>query len=198
MSGVAGKSGPPGNSNAAGNSGGKAGRSGPPGHANASTHGIGTFGHTGKLPKGCGWLSLRQRSGQRALEAAVLKERGTIDLTDAGLIQSCMRHEVIAQLALRHLRRAEGGKVAALSFEQTSAIWATISKATNQRDACIKRLGLKRETGDPMAFLRQPVALADPETEQRAVSGDSGFADSARTPCEVFTAGGAESSGVAE
>ncbi|MGE3410331.1 MAG: hypothetical protein AB7I37_26360, partial [Pirellulales bacterium] len=84
-----------------GNSGGKKGRSGPPGNRNAAKSGIYALG---SYPKGASYVRRLVGQLKMALENAVQARHGEISLTRAGAIQTACRHEAVAMLAQRWLR----------------------------------------------------------------------------------------------
>src|SRR5262245_13126618 len=104
MAGIAQKSGPPGNCNSVGNSGGKLGRSGPPGNGNAASHCVYAYLATGRLPKGAADIGRLMNSFRFELESAVRGKHGDVTLHAAALVQTACRHEARAQLLQRYLR----------------------------------------------------------------------------------------------
>lgn len=116
---------------------GKPGKSGPPkGNGNALRHGL----RAGKLPRDCAYLENRLNAFRREIETAVLAAKGEITLTDAGLIQSCLRWERHAGLAQRWLTK-QGDKLKPVELLQFSR---EIAKASSERDKSLAALALNR------------------------------------------------------
>ena len=131
---------------------GKPGRSGPPkGNRNALRHGL----KAGQLPEGAKYIELRLNAFRRQLEDSVLGCRGEITLTDAALIQTCLRWERHACLAQRWLVKAGD----TLKPADRLAFSREIARASAERDKALKDLDLDREP-DPWA------AIYDVETEE--------------------------------
>ena len=129
---------------------GKAGRSGPPkGNRNALRHGL----KAGQLPKGAKYIELRLNAFRRQLEDSVLGCRGEITLTDAALIQTCLRWERHACLAQRWLVKA-GDTLKATDRLMFSR---EISRASTERDKSLALLKLDRDpTEDAIDALYSP------------------------------------------
>lgn len=134
MSGIKGKSGPPGNQNAIGNPGGT-GR--PP------AHGLTGWLKNARLPKGADYIRRRLAGFQTALEQGVLVRTGEIGLYASATIQSCCRHEGRVQLLQRYLRQTPE-----MELSDRLAVLRDISAATEKRDGCLEKLGLDSAAED--------------------------------------------------
>lgn len=140
-------------------------RGAPIGSANAVRHGL----RAAKCPPGCSYIDAAARELRKAITGELL-ERGELTLYREALIQSCLRHEVRAQLAGRWLRVAYD----TLDAEKRLALLAAISKATDDRDRCLARMGLDRSAFEAgtltAAFYSEPLpsltddAPASPQT----------------------------------
>lgn len=104
----------------------------------------------GELPPGCRYISNRLNALRRALEDAVIATWGEVDLTSASLIQTVLRHEMTAQLAMRWLR-LEGDK---LNLHDRLKYTDLISKASRDRDTAILQLEISSDIlNDPWSVL---------------------------------------------
>ena len=142
----------------------------PEGNANATKHGIRGFLCGGKLPKGASYIRKQVNRYRRAIEAEIIDLRGEITITEASIVQTVTRHEIVCQLATRWLRHAENGKVTVskaktaktatvngkpataetettktegLTFEQRLAALKAIASHSESRDRCLEKLALK-------------------------------------------------------
>lgn len=125
-------------------------------NGNRITHGRHSL-RLGALPKGCNHIRRSIASLRRQLEAAILADRGEIDLPSAAILQTACRFERHAQLASKWLRdHAE-----TLEPSDKLAISRDIAKASESRDKAIAALGLKPAAkGDPWAELYAAQAAA--------------------------------------
>lgn len=150
MVGVAGRSGPPGNRNAEGNSGGgaplgnrnaigNASGGAHPGNMNAATHGLYSHLHNGKWPVYAQEAGLPEdlSSLRVQLEEAVSHRHGGISIKRAALIQSATRHEGAVRLLMLWLEENPG-----LPIETRTRMLGQIATLTDKRDASIKGLDL--------------------------------------------------------
>jgi hypothetical protein len=112
------------------------------GNRNAIVSGLSSFLATGRWPRGASYVPTLL-NGLRAGLAAAYRDRPS-DLTPEfadSLIQSALRHEGRALLLQRKLRLQSDD----LTLDQTRAVLADISDATDRRDRCIRQLGLDRK-----------------------------------------------------
>ncbi len=121
---------------------GKPGRSGAPkDNRNALRHGL----RGGMLPKDCKYIEFRLNKFRRTLEDAVLAAKGVVGLTDAALIQTCLRWERHSALAQRWLR-VQGDK---LSTSDKLRFSEAIAKGSDNRDKAVEKLKLDTEPVAP-------------------------------------------------
>lgn len=135
----------------------------PRGNRNREQHGLRAWATTGRLPRGCGYA--RKQLGWMAAELtkATLDVVGELGPYHRATIQSACRHEGRAML-LQRLLRSE----ADLSLSDKLTILRDISAATDSRDKCIDRLGLKAESHrDPWAALTVPGRVIDAQEPAR-------------------------------
>lgn len=109
----------------------------PEGNANAFRHGL----RSSKLPSDCRYVENSINTLRRELETAVHDAKGSVTLTDAGLIQSCLRHERRALLCERWLRVEPD-----LRLDARLQLMRDVSNATDSRDKCIKALDIDRNS----------------------------------------------------
>ena len=128
---------------------GKPGRSGPPGNANAARH----FMVSGKLPAKLRYIEYRINHFRRNLETAVTEAKGEVSIVDAAAINSAAkweRHGLLAQHWLRN--EAEN-----LSASDRLRFSEAIAKASDKRDANLRALGLDAEAPPPWTIdMEQP------------------------------------------
>jgi len=110
------------------------------------------------LPKGCGWIILMSRRFQRALVAAAKRQRAEIGqdpddvelpVWDLGVIQTCVRWERHAMLSQRWLRQ-NGENMKPMELLHFSR---EVCRASNERDKCMRSLGLDAGLADTYAGL---------------------------------------------
>lgn len=101
---------------------------------NAMRHGL----RAGKLPHGCGWIMTLCNQFRRALESAVIEQRGELTLTDSMFVNSATKWERHGHLTLRWLRF----NVDELNHDQKLAYSREVARASTERDKCIKSLNL--------------------------------------------------------
>ena len=112
----------------------------------------GTIRHglrAGKLPPDCKYVETQINKLRRQLEEAVHEVKGQVSLTDAALIQTCIKWERHGALALRWLR-VQGDQLKPadkLNFSRE------IAKASTERDKAIKALDLDAPPPSPWAML---------------------------------------------
>jgi len=92
----------------------------------------------GQLPKDCKYIEMRLNRFRRCLEDALLATRSEVTITDAAIIQTCLRWERHSALAQRWLVKAndELKPVERLSFSRE------IARASSERDKAIATLKL--------------------------------------------------------
>jgi hypothetical protein len=149
MSGVAQKSGPPGNCNANGNPGG-----GPPnGNGNAVTHGVYHYLATGELPSDCQDIAAAGLQLRQDLLRATNDRHNGVSVTRAEIIDSVVTHDVIRRLLVRFLTARRGE----LDIDRELVILRDIGKAIDRRGSRLKELDLdSRNTADIWAVLDSP------------------------------------------
>jgi len=109
------------------------------------------------LPKGCGWIILLSRRFQHSLVAAVKRQRAEIGqdpddveltLWELAAIQTCVRWERHAVLSQRWMRVHDDLKpMELLHFSRE------VCRASNERDKCMRSLGLDAGLADTYAGL---------------------------------------------
>ncbi len=125
---------------------GKAGRSGPAkGNSNALRHGL----KCGKLPADAKYVENRLNAFRRTLEAAVIDNKGEVNLQDAASIQTCIRWERHACLAQRWLNKMQDE----LKPEQRLNFSREIARASAERDKAIAALQLGAKVAAPWLAL---------------------------------------------
>ena len=92
----------------------------------------------GQLPKGAAYIKRECDTLRREIEQAVLEQHGEIGLYQAAVVQSAMRWERHGLLVQRWLRMEAGTMDAA----QRLAYSRDIARASENRDRCLKELGL--------------------------------------------------------
>ena len=107
------------------------------GSINAIRHGL----TAGKLPRDAKYVEVKMNLFRREVESACLASKGKITLTDAAFIQTALKWERHAALALRWLNKAydEMSPAERLNFSRE------IAKASTERDKAIKALNLDRD-----------------------------------------------------
>jgi len=105
-----------------------------------ATHGVHRFLRSGTIAAENTYLTRVLREFQKAVEADILERRGELSIYDAAILQSAIRHEGIAQLWIRHVRK----EAKSLTTEQRLAIGREIRNATDARDKCLRELGLNK------------------------------------------------------
>lgn len=122
---------------------GKPGRSGPrKGNSNAQRHGL----KSGKLPPDAKYIEIRINVIRREIESAVMATKGEISMTDAALVQTCIRWEKHAVLAQRWLTK-EHDK---LSASERLRFSEAVCKASDNRDKALVALKLNHNTKDTL------------------------------------------------
>jgi hypothetical protein len=132
----------------------------------------------GRLPPGCSHVSRYANQLRRQLRAAVTLKHGSTNVWLESVIVSACTHEIRRILLGRWLRLADDPETtrksssknglsvsvsssSGLSITEKAAILDRIGSATNERDKCLRLLGLdERETSDPWSMLKQPSMLA--------------------------------------
>ncbi len=133
----------------------KPGRGAPRGNGNAVRHGL----RGSKSPAGCSYIDKQTRS-LRAAILGELAERGDLSLYREALAQSCLRHETRALLAARWLREKKD-----LDLEKRLALVATISRATDDRDRCLARMGLDQTRDQAIDYSAMFLDPASPQAD---------------------------------
>ena len=140
MVGIPGRSGPPGNSNANGNSGGKRGRSGSPRNTNRLRHGVYSFLARGKLPFGCSPEGRSLAEFRDELRRAVTDLHGDcLGIHDA-MVDDAFRNEGRALLLLRWLGHAKLANAGGLSTRELLRALEAIGRAMEGRDKAVRSL----------------------------------------------------------
>jgi hypothetical protein len=103
-------------------------------NANRMRHGL----RASKLPSGCQYVEKAIIAFRIAVEDAVLRLRGQIDVLEAALIQSAIRSEQRAMLLERWLRLADSK--AGLSVGEQIKLLRERDMASARRDNCLKQL----------------------------------------------------------
>jgi hypothetical protein len=134
------------------------------GNTNAIRHGM----RGGKLPPGCGYIEIRVNNLRREVEAAVVAQKGQIDIVDAAAVNSILKWERHGLLAAHWLRR-EADKLSAADRLRFSE---AIAKASDQRDRNIRALGLGLE--QPINWVRM---LSQNQNNQNNADGSGGAED---------------------
>lgn len=136
---------------------GEIGNSASSGAPKGNKNGRGNLRHglrAGELPKDCKYIETRLNAFRRKLEDCVLASKREVNVTDAAYIQTALRWERHAALALRWLTKAgEALKPAdRLHFSRE------IAKASAERDKALSMLQLDAPPPDPWAAitLEQP------------------------------------------
>lgn len=113
----------------------------PKGNKSRLTHGVRSFVETGELPAGTSYIKGKLRQFRAAVEAEVQLANGELSLYQACLIQTACRHETVAQLWQRWLRV----EMETLTIDQRLSVTQAIARASKERDAALKELGLNRD-----------------------------------------------------
>jgi hypothetical protein len=108
-----------------------------PGNRNAIRSGTSSYVTTDRLPRGASYAGRIARQFKKALTDAAEAIHGPLTIDKACLIQSCVRHEMRAQLLLRLMRTEKN-----ISADQVITLTKEISSATDARDRCVKALGI--------------------------------------------------------
>jgi len=136
--------------------GGKPGRSGPPkGNRNAIRHGL----KAGQLPRDAKYIEYRLNQFRRQLEDAVIDAKGQVSIADAASIQTALRWERHAALALRWLTK----QCAELKPEQRLTFSREIARASAERDKAIAALRLDNDEDRAPWLLPAPSVADDTE-----------------------------------
>lgn len=109
--------------------------------------------YAGELGPGYAQVVRKTSEVRRQIEQAVLDAKGVIDLLDAAAINSAVRWERHAHLALKWLRDQMGSlqPTERLSFSRE------IARASSERDRCLRTLGLDpKAAGNPWAAIDAP------------------------------------------
>lgn len=141
------------------------------GNTNAVRHGL----RGSQCPPGCQDLDDRLYS-LRADIMTELTARTDVTLFAEALVQSCIRHERRALLASRWLRKGFDE----LTVDQRLALLATISKATDDRDRCLARMGIGPQDSAatysiPSYEIAQPDASDGPQTSAASETTPESF-----------------------
>jgi len=143
----------------------------------------------GQMGRGTGWITTMIIRLEGALQAAVRDAGGELDILSLAVIQTACRYERLALFAQRELRR----RADELSPDQLLAYQKTIPWASAQRDACIRRLKIRRDPVDILDALYSSLPDPDdgngdgngtsppPETAQNGVSRADGVGDGSHT-----------------
>src|SRR5205085_2442552 len=102
------------------------------GNRNAMRHGL----KAGKLPVDCAYIEIACNALRRQLEDAVLAARGEVTLLDAASIQTSVKWERHAALALRWLR-VKGNE---LKLVEQLTFSREIARASTERDKALAAL----------------------------------------------------------
>jgi hypothetical protein len=160
---------------------------GPIGNTNNLKHGL----LTGSMPKGCTYLKKALGRFRVELEAAVTERRGEVDLYAASLVSSAVHWHRHALLANRWL-----AKEVTLTIDQRVTLSREVARACDQRDKCLKLLGLDRDGSDDVLLqLYGPVVTSDePDAEPDGASCEADATESPNStsePSETPDAAGA-------
>jgi hypothetical protein len=110
---------------------------------NAMTHGI----TAGRLPRGAAYIKRATDRLRCVLEQETLDVRGQVGVWELLQLNSIVRWERLALLAQRWLRSEE------LTIEQKLSLAREIARASTERDKCVEKLGIRRDSQDPYASL---------------------------------------------
>jgi hypothetical protein len=125
----------------------------PMGNQNRTRHGL----RSTRLPDGCRYLEKATYRMREQLERECVTRFGSLDIRQAGLIQSAGRHEVRASLAARWLR-VEGDR---LGISDRLALLREMGNATNARDKAIEKLGLDVPASEPVDSSGRPMTAQE-------------------------------------
>ncbi|MBS0208722.1 MAG: hypothetical protein JSS27_07190 [Planctomycetes bacterium] len=134
----------------------------PKGNGNSIRSGLTAALATGNLPRGCGWVRALVKGLKRALEAAVVTNKGQLSIYDAALIQTACRWEQHALLAQRWLR-LEG---VAMNADQRLAYSRDVARSSAERDKCLKALGLEKPLNVLDALYSDPPSEGEPQATE--------------------------------
>lgn len=123
-------------------------RGGQPGNVNTQRHGL----RGGKLPPGCAYIENAVNSLRRQVEAAVIEQKGEINIVDAAAINSILKWERHGLLASHWLRK----EATTLTPADRLRFSEAIAKASDQRDRNIRVLGLGVQVAKPWTALPAP------------------------------------------
>ena len=154
---------------------------GPPcGNKNALRHGLSSL----RGPVGTATITRSIGMMQRSLEAAVLKARATVEVSDAALIQTACRWEWHSQLAARWLRVAFGE----LTYDERLRYSRETARASSERDKAIGQLRLGGDMSTPWGpmlgdLMGQPgpLSIVGPDASGDPVGDLGGSDDSGST-----------------
>lgn len=151
---------------------GVAEKSGPPRNRNAAKHYVHSYLAQGRLPKGASYTTRLMYEFRHQLEAVVSQKHGEVTLFHAALIQTAIRHESRAQLLQRWLRTEEG-----LTLAERVTLLQQIGAASDSRDKCLEKMGLngKAEALDILAVIRD--AHRDQQTAGNRLGSNGGGKD---------------------
>lgn len=107
---------------------------GQPDNTNAVTHGLKASG----VPKGAAWVLTLIAMFRNQIESGVIAIKGSLGPMDDALTQSAVRWERHALLASRWLREEFAG----LTIDQRLSLSREIARASDNRDRCLRELGL--------------------------------------------------------
>lgn len=117
----------------------------PKGNRNALRHGM----RSGELPKDCKDIEINVNKLRRNIEDAVLKSKGQISVTDAGLINTAIKWERHSALAHRWLTR----QYKKLKPSEQLHFSKEVATASDKRDAALEALGLGVDGTSSMPWL---------------------------------------------
>lgn len=127
----------------------------PSGNANAIKSGLhARYALTvGKLPRKLRKVQSAAFAFRRELEAAVAAQHGEITLIHAATIQTATRYETTAQLAKHWLTTS----MEDLTHSERLQFAREVSRASAERDRCLRQLGLERNANVMDALYSVPV-----------------------------------------
>lgn len=142
----------------------------PQANRNAMRHGL----RAGMLPKGAAYIKRECDTMRREIETAVLARHGEVDLYRAALIQTAMRWERHGMLVQRWLRK----EAVTMDAAQRLAYSRDIARASENRDRCLKELGLNvdetQNAIDAWYSADPDDALESPDTPSHGESAKEG------------------------
>lgn len=141
-------------------------RMGPPlGSQNHLKHGL----RAGRLPKGCGYISTRVEKLREVIETQLCDQKGEVTITEAATINSMVRWERHALLAMRWLRQ----HVDDMTHDQRLAYSREIARASSERDKCLRSLKLDEFELEPHDWTTTLAATPLPDSKPTTTTNAS-------------------------